>query len=547
MLRGRHIASEDGFTLMELTVSILVILLGVLGTLTLIDRANGSTGATRTREAGTALARELGETTQGMAMTSVTQSTLATQLQTHGFPDDRTGVAGWQVVRRDNVTFNVTVMVCAVDDPSDGLGPHPSGGGFCADSGAGSGDGAAEDYKRVSFTIVPATGGPSITHTTVVGATRTANTSGSGGGGGGAGTGLNVTTLDITSPNATWLAATNGQISQTCWQPVSCAQPPADTSTSVQPKLVRFVATMSSTAQKVRFTRDGQTVATITGPGTSFTYDWNLLDTQPDGTYTIAAQAVDSSGNVTQGEPKVRTVIVNRYRPTGVGYTPASAGRNHLFSLVPEVEWYPATTAGARVDRDIIGYDVWRYPNGALGARAGLVMGTSTRWYVDTAYPTGKTSIQYRVWPSDYDPGGAVRAGTASDFSLNVMLANTRPVAPTALTASRSGTQVTLNWTQSTTGGAQPNKGDADASDCVDFYRIYSKPAGDASAWVYANRVDRTPFGNAIAPCGVAGEASNSFTLLETSSTAKQYRITAVDKKLSESTLVTPTNCATTC
>lgn len=536
--------------MIEMMIAIFVILVGVLGTVTMIDRANKSTGETRTREAGTSLARELIETTQGLPMANVTPSTLNTELYTRGFPDDQTGVPGWQILRRNNVQFTVTASVCTVDDPSDGSAPHPSGAGFCSDSGAGSGDSNAEDYKRVTFTVTPPAGtGPATVQTTVVGATRTANTSGSGGGsgGGGGGSGLGVTALDITSP--TNLASTNGQISQTCWQ-TGCTMS-ADTSTSISPKSVTFRATTSSTAQKVRFTLDGQTVATVSGPGTTFNWTWTLPDAQPDGTYSVAAQAVDSSGNQPEGDPKLRTVVVNRYRPTGAGYTPAFAGRNHLFALVPEIEWYPAATS-ARVDRDIVAFDVWRYASGSLGARAQLVMGTNTRWFADTAYPTpgGRTqTLTYAVWPSDYDNAGNIRFGTSSGQSSNVWGTNPNaPVAPTGLTVARNGNEVTLNWVQSTTGGAQPNKGDADASDCVDFYRIYRKAAGDSSAWVYTDRVDRTPFGNAVTPCGVAGEFSNSITLFETDGAAKQYRITAVDRRLSESARVTPGGaCATAC
>jgi hypothetical protein len=323
-----------------------------------------------------------------------------------------------------------------------------------------------------------------------------------------------------------------------------------DTTTSVQPKSVTFRATTSSTAQKLRFTLDGQTVATINGPATTFTWTWTLPDSQPDGTYSVAAQAVDSSGTSPQGDPKLRTVILNRYRPTGAGYSPASAGRNALWGNVPEIEWYPATST-ARIDRDVVAFDVWRYPSGSLGSRVQVIMGTTARWARDPSFPTpgGRTpTLTYAVWPSDYDNAGNIRFGTTSGQSPNTWITNAQPRTPTALTAVRNGTEVSLNWTQSTTGSAQPNAGDSDTGDCVDFYRIYRKAASDTSAWSVNDRVDRTPFGNAVAPCGAAGEFSNSITLFEDDSSPKKYRLTAVDKKLSESPLVTPGGaCATSC
>jgi hypothetical protein len=192
------------------------------------------------------------------------------------------------------------------------------------------------------------------------------------------------------------------------------------------------------------------------------------------------------------------------------------------------------------VDRDIVAFDVWRYPNGALGSQACLVMGVNNRWCADTAYPTGKTTITYAMYPSDYDPGGNLRAGALTGQSGNVMTADTRPNAPTNLNVVRSGSTVTLTWTLSS--GGTGGSGDPNTGDCVDFYRIYSKPAGDATAWAYANRVDRTPFGNPVSPCGASTESSNSITLYESSSATKQYRITAVDRFLNESTLVTPSS-----
>jgi hypothetical protein len=192
------------------------------------------------------------------------------------------------------------------------------------------------------------------------------------------------------------------------------------------------------------------------------------------------------------------------------------------------------------VDRDIVGFDVYRYPNGALGSRACLVMGVTNRWCADTAYPTGKTTITYAFYPSDYDPGGNLRPGNTTGQSTNVMTTNTRPNAPTNVSVVRAGTWVTITWTLSSGGTGGSGDPGPPTGDCVDFYRIYSKPAGDATAWAYANRVDRTPFGNPVSPCGAATESSNSITLFESDSSPKQYRITAVDRFLAESTLVAP-------
>src|SRR3712207_8859412 len=106
MLRGRHGQGEAGYTMVELMIAIFVILVGVLGTVTLIDRANSSTGQSRTREAGTSLARELVETTQGLPMATVTAANLQTELHTRGFPDDQSSIPGWQITRRNNVALD---------------------------------------------------------------------------------------------------------------------------------------------------------------------------------------------------------------------------------------------------------------------------------------------------------------------------------------------------------------------------------------------------------------------------------------------------------
>ena len=119
--------------------------------------------------------------------------------------------------------------------------------------------------------------------------------------------------------------------------------------------------------------------------------------------------------------------------------------------------------------------------------------------------------------------------------------------------ATRAGNIVTFTWTNpgaSTPGcpAAGATSGDPDSGDCVDFFRVYSKASGDASAFLYTERFDRTPFGNPVSPCGAnASEQSNGIMIWENDSTPKRYQVTAVDTHLGESVPATPANCGPSC
>jgi hypothetical protein len=301
----------------------------------------------------------------------------------------------------------------------------------------------------------------------------------------------------------------------------------------VTPKSVTFQATTASTAQTLRFFVDGQPMITVSGPAQSFSWTWTLPDNQPDGAYTVAAQAFDSAGIVAQGEPKPVTVTINRYKPDGTAYAVPLAGRNPLFGNVPEIETYPSPSSSARVDRDVTGFEFWVYQGGGSGAQFCTTNSIADRWCAEVAAPSNGAARTYAIGPDGLNPDGTFQAGTLSAKSADVNVANTRPSPPTGLTVTRNGSVATLNWTVPT------GSGDPDSGDCVMFFRIYSKPAGDASAWTYLDRVDRTPFGNAVSPCGAdATETSNSVDISEANGTAKQYRVTAVDRHMAESTMV---------
>src|SRR3954471_18959137 len=147
---------DDGFTMVEVIVAMVIILIGVLGTLVLIDRANTTTTEAKTRQTANNILRDLLDTAQGLPYSSLTPTGLVPALQTRGFADSIPATTGTWDITRNGTTFVITAGVCVVDDPHDGSqNSHPSSSNFCADSPAGSGDSNGDDYRRVTMTVNP--------------------------------------------------------------------------------------------------------------------------------------------------------------------------------------------------------------------------------------------------------------------------------------------------------------------------------------------------------------------------------------------------------
>lgn len=567
MARLRQVRGQGGFTLVEVLIAMVVILIAVLGMVVLLDRASAGSSESKVRAQGTNIVRHLLETAQGLSYTSITTTAqLQSAMQSNGFPDwDPSTTTTWDLCSSavgsvksgstacSGTVFTVTANECSVDDTHDGSGPHPASSNFCADSPSGNTDSNAEDYKRMSFTVTPATAGlgPGVTETTVVGSNRASNPGGSGSGSGSSS--ITVSSLKITSPTLV-----NGQIAP-CTNNFACTWKQTTTST-VTPASVTFQAITASTAQKVRFSVDGQVMATVNGPGTTFNWTWTLPAAQPDGTYNITAQVFDSAGSTPLSDPKPLSAILNRYLPDFNAYTVAAAGRNPLYGFKPEIETYPTTGGTGRVDRDVTGFLVARFActSGCTGVQVGTTASGNVRWMQDNGAPTCAALpctgiLTYQITPVGLYPDGSQQLGNPTPKSVNVNLANNRPCAPTNVQAVRAGNIVTFTWTNPGTAtpgcaAAGATSGDPDSGDCVDFFRVYSKSASDASAFQYTERADRTPFGNATSPCGAnSTEQSNGIMLWENDSTPKRYQVTAVDTKLAESLPATPANCGSSC
>jgi len=513
---------ESGFTLIEVVVAMAVILVGVLGTVAMLDRASAQTSQSKARQTANALMRDIIETSQGVPYTQLTTAAVKSALQSNGFPDDVSASAGTWEIKRNGMTFTMSVAACIVDDPRDGQAAHASGAGYCSDSPAGLGDSNGDDYRRVTLIATPPAGlGSALTQTTVVGSNRITNPGGTGPGGGTA-TSNDIKEVRIISPTLY-----SGQVAP-CASASICTWPIATTS-SVSPKSVTFQTTTAYTAQKVKFTVDGQPAATISGPATTFNWAWNLPDGQPDGTYVVAVQIFDAAGTTAISSPSPLVVTINRYIPDQTAFAPTAAGRNPLWNNLPEVETYPTASPTARVDRDVTGFLATRLIDGAGSSVACQTYSPSVRSCQDTSNPACCTAaVTYRITPTGAYPDGTIQIGGITAASPDVNLPNTRPTAPDDLTATRSGNLVTLTWTNA------PGSGDPDTGDCIDFYRVYRRDL-NGTTWEYEDRVDRTTFGNAVAPCGAAGETSHTITLVEDTTATKRYRVTAVDTHLAES------------
>lgn len=126
---------EQGFTIVEVMVAMVVMLVGVLGTLVLIEGSMASTSRTTAREQGTNVARDLVERSRQAPYASVTKD-LAPQTLRATLPasDNATALTGstFEITRR-NVVYTVTVFACSIDDPTDGAGVGNAT--FCAAPG----------------------------------------------------------------------------------------------------------------------------------------------------------------------------------------------------------------------------------------------------------------------------------------------------------------------------------------------------------------------------------------------------------------------------
>src|SRR4051794_23856603 len=142
---GAH-NGERGFTIVEVLVAAMLLIVGLLGAVSLIDGAIATTSRTKQREAGTNLAREVLQQARSIPYVHLTPQELQSRLRSNpGLEYFSSSQSGWQI-RRRGFTYTVTASVCSIDDAKDGTGPHDAGT-FCSDSAGSSSSNPVLDFS----------------------------------------------------------------------------------------------------------------------------------------------------------------------------------------------------------------------------------------------------------------------------------------------------------------------------------------------------------------------------------------------------------------
>jgi prepilin-type N-terminal cleavage/methylation domain-containing protein len=489
------VPNRSGFTLIEVLVAIVILLVGVLGTVSLIDGANAGTSRNKAREGGTNVARSILEVARSVSYRDLDEGSLEDALSQRPGLADAQGMSGYQIESRGQF-YDLSITSCSMDDPKDGLGPHDEAAvHFCPDSdalaaGQKGTDRNPDDYKRVSVTLTWKTHAitEKVKETTLI-----SNPVG--------GLGPSVIDLRPTTPNTV-------------------------TITDPSTKTAGYAATTSTPAANLSWAIDGDVQGQASGSGTSWSFNWSITrgDGTPvfvDCTYVVSATAFDDKGRA--GAPKALTVVLNRFAP----FAPRGfAGGRNLNGNRVDVEWLPNDEC------DVVGYRVYRGTSPSSITQLvcpsdGSQFLTASSCVDQTApAPAGGQQLYYKVVAVDKDPSNALREGAASVIGP-IAEGDNPPTTPANLAACSGGASgcndadgapapdgtTVLSWDPST---------DPDANDGILFYRIYRDGA------TYANRYA------VLYP--VAGKPL-VFIDNKNSGGPHDYRVSAVDKSFGESAL----------
>jgi len=322
MTSGLRLRDQRGFTIIEVLVAAMLLVIGILGTIALVDTSNARTNQNKGREGATNLAREVVENARTIGYKQLQPYTVEAELQAMpGLASQSSGTV-WTVKRR-GFTYTLNVSVCAVDDPKDGYGSH-AGAAFCADSAStGTADPQAEDLKRVTVDVSWQLYSKTQTLRQV------ALIAGAGA------KGPAVTSLVATAPVV--------------------PDPAAPVITSSAISSVTFKATVPAGVSSVIYSLDGEDKgnATVAANGTDWTFTLPISGLS-DGGYDVSVRAVDSRGVAGPSFAiPLKLIRSQPAAPTGLVAGANKVYRNGSLVDVVELAWQP------NPERNVIGYRVY--------------------------------------------------------------------------------------------------------------------------------------------------------------------------------------------
>jgi prepilin-type N-terminal cleavage/methylation domain-containing protein len=474
MRRILTMADEDrGFTIVELMVAITILLVGLLGTVAIIDHATSVAGTNNGRVAATNLAREILEDARSVDYERLNPSQIAAALQ------GRPGLGGsgnpWTLTRR-GVDYSASVTVCTVDQPKDGLAAAPPQNA-CPRATAIAGaplESNPDDFRNVTVVLTWNDRGQTRTLTQ---SSLIVNPAG----------GLGPRIIEFPEP----IHLTSGTE-------------------------VRWDGTVeTSGANAVRWAADdsdgqGEAQGDATGGNVNWTIVWDIGtygtgDFVYDGTYTVTAQAFDAHG--VAGESRLAAVLLNRRAPFAP--TDLSGGRNGRFggNGIVDLRW------NASPERDVLGYRVYRQQGTGApervcpgGAQEVLKVTTCT----DPDAPAGE--VTYLVYAVDREDlastDSPLREGDAATIIVSSAgQAPPSPTEPSIVDTDPVSGSPRLQWTQPV------------ADPPILFYRIYRDTGTDLD--------DRYAVTATAEPTWTDPEPGTA--------TSHSYWVTAVDENFNES------------
>lgn len=416
------LASDDGFTIIEVLIASVVLVVGLLGVLSLLSGAVRTTQANKERVGATNLTRRLIEATRALNYDDMAGALVQARLQAGGL-----GSGSPWTYTTSSVTYTISASSCTYDDPADKLAsPRPDFA--CLPQPAGTtGDSNGDDFRRTTFQVTwpEEETVRSVTQTTLVG-----NPSG----------GLGPRILSFTP------------VAQTITTAISSVSVDWTTTSA---RSLRWVAD------------DGASAGSSTGT-TSFTSTWPIGSSGSqassevlDGSYQITAQPFDDRDIA--GEVKRANVVLNRRQP----YAPTAFAGGHDTRVGDwvDLQW------NANRERDILGYRVVRHglfseTQVCPAPDVGSMLDATTSSCADFNPPA--LLANYHLVAIDRGTDNQPRDGDHA--TLLIPLASLRPLAPSGLTVQTVNGQPVLSWNAPLTGNPS-------------FYRVYRDGTGYADRY----------------------------------------------------------------